>query len=197
MAAALAYAAGAGMIFSWLFVPLSALAQSACKSPLGGYCVNLATVYPGIEFLGDINGVGGILVKLFNWGLGVAALCAFAMITFGGIEYVTAGDNQGRATDAKKRILQAIFGLTLALTSWLILFTINPDLTKGWTVNMPKLELKGGNDGGPSPQYFCARVDAASSPPVTVCGGSSSSAANCNGACSGFYNECVPEAQCN
>jgi hypothetical protein len=52
------------------------------------------------------------------------------MIIVGGIELSTSGLVSSKEA-AKERILNAILGLVLALFSWLLLYTINPDLLKG------------------------------------------------------------------
>lgn len=59
--------------------------------------------------------------------LGFAAVLATVMIVIWGIAYALseAVDSKARA---KEGIWSAILGLLLALTAWLILFTINPDL---------------------------------------------------------------------
>jgi len=101
-----------------------------CRTETGGYCVNVAAV-AGVEFLGTgAEEPGGILVKLFQFGMGLIGLSALIMIVFGGIVYMTAGDSQERIKKAKGYINNAIFGLILALLSFLILYTINPDLVK-------------------------------------------------------------------
>ncbi|OGF63946.1 hypothetical protein A2661_02190 [Candidatus Giovannonibacteria bacterium RIFCSPHIGHO2_01_FULL_45_24] len=73
--------------------------------------------------------------RIIPFILGLAAVLAVVMITIGGIEYAISEAVDAKA-DAKDRIMQAIFGLLLALASWLILWTINPDL-----VNL-KLNIK-------------------------------------------------------
>lgn len=65
---------------------------------------------------------------IFTFAIAAAGILALLMIMFGGFQYMTAGGNESRTGDAKNRIKNAILGLILALTSYLILSTINPDL---------------------------------------------------------------------
>ena len=59
--------------------------------------------------------------------LSLAAVLAVVMIVIGGIQYAISEAIDSKA-DARDRITQAIFGLLLALLSYLILWTINPQL---------------------------------------------------------------------
>lgn len=60
--------------------------------------------------------------------LGLAIAGSILMIIVGGVEYTLTWASDSKKTDAKNRIENAIIGLILALTSYLILNTINPKL---------------------------------------------------------------------
>jgi hypothetical protein len=82
-----------------------------CVKEDGSPCATANSYIPGI-------------VKLV---IAVAGALAVIKIIFGGIQYMSTGAFQGK-TDAKKTIENAIWGLILILSAWLILYTINPDL---------------------------------------------------------------------
>jgi hypothetical protein len=65
--------------------------------------------------------------KFGIWAVGIAALL---MITVGGYMYITSAGNNTSMEKAKGVITDAIVGLILALAAYLILYVINPDLTK-------------------------------------------------------------------
>lgn len=65
------------------------------------------------------------MIKLLI-ALGAATAILFAII--GGTQYVAAGIAPSAKTDAKNRIVNAFIGLTIMLTSYLLLNSINPDL---------------------------------------------------------------------
>ncbi len=67
------------------------------------------------------------LPAFFNLTIGIAAVLAFIMITWGGIEYMTTDAIFGKSS-GKERITNAIWGLLLVIASWVILNTINPNL---------------------------------------------------------------------
>lgn len=64
------------------------------------------------------------MIKLF---IGLCAVTAVVMIIIGGLEYSTSELSSNKA-DGKDKIQNALLGLLLALMSWLLLNTINPDL---------------------------------------------------------------------
>ncbi len=82
--------------------------------------------------------LSGYLEAVFAFGISLAGIFAVLMIVIGGIQYITAYGNPGQAESAKNRICQALLGLLLVVSAWLILYTINPDLTKG-TLNIPSI----------------------------------------------------------
>jgi len=75
----------------------------------------------------DSTDIGGYLGGIFNFVLGLTALFAVVVIAFGGIQYITTDAIQGKS-DGKARITRALLGLLLALISYIILYTINPEL---------------------------------------------------------------------
>ncbi len=62
---------------------------------------------------------------IINLSIGIAAVMAFVMITFGGITYATT-DALQKKQDGRKFIENAIIGLLLVISAWVILNTINP-----------------------------------------------------------------------
>lgn len=68
------------------------------------------------------------------WTVGIAALF---MVTIGGFMYFGAAGNTSRLEKAKTVITDALLGVIMVLTAWLLLYTINPDLT---TIDLSSLE---------------------------------------------------------
>jgi len=67
------------------------------------------------------------LQGMFRLLIALATVFAMIMIIWGGIEYMSTDAISGKE-EGKERIQNAVWGLILALVSWLILYTINPDL---------------------------------------------------------------------
>jgi len=85
-------------------------------SGLEGEEVKVTTAKPYIE---------GIFVLI----IAIAGGLAVVKIIFGGIKYMSTDAFEAKS-DAKETIQNAIWGLLLAISAWLILFTINPKLIK-------------------------------------------------------------------
>jgi len=81
------------------------------------------------------------LVKYFyDWGIALGGLAAFISLVIAGFLYLTSVGNPAKMQAAKDRAVWAIGGLALLLSSWLILNTINPELT---TLKVNPLNLSG------------------------------------------------------
>jgi hypothetical protein len=73
---------------------------------------------------------------LFRLIIGIAGVLAVVRIIWGGIQYMSTDAFQGK-NDAKNTITNAIWGLLLAMTAWLIVYTINPKLVN-FNLNIPR-----------------------------------------------------------
>ena len=72
----------------------------------------------------------------YQWGLSIVAVIAVVMLMAGGITWLTSAGDSGMITKAKTMIAGSLTGMTLLIGSWLLLNTINPDLT-----SLPALEM--------------------------------------------------------
>ncbi|MCK4912913.1 MAG: hypothetical protein KAS05_04235 [Candidatus Omnitrophica bacterium] len=82
---------------------------------------------PGLPSTGAIN-LSMYLVGLYDFLLSIVGIVAVMMLIIGGMRYITAAGNAAAIGDAKDIIQNAIFGLLLALLSWVFVSTINPDV---------------------------------------------------------------------
>src|SRR3989338_11584572 len=96
----------------------------------------------GLDFLNLPAGakIGPILSRFYVFGVSMTAIAALIMFTIGGVQYMISGDRD--PGPAKERMRNALFCLILALTSYLILFTINPDLVREVKLNVNIIDLK-------------------------------------------------------
>lgn len=95
--------------------------------PISGFIDTKITINPA--------GLTKYLDDMFRFGIALAGLFAVVMIIWGGFQY-TLSDVVFSKDEGRKKITQALQGLLLALLSWLILYTINPQLLS------TKLEVK-------------------------------------------------------
>lgn len=124
-----------------------------CICPKGKTCVELQVPFPGSETIekaaydqqfSDI--IAKYIVAIFQFGVWVAISLAIFMIMVAGFMWLISAGNQGMITKAKGYITNALYGLIIALISYIMLQTINPRLVE---LQMPELEsvaLREGKD---------------------------------------------------
>ena len=92
----------------------------------------LQTTWPssptGIQ-LTDNSDLTDLVQYLYEWGITLGGLAVFIALIIAGVQYLGSVGDPGAMREAKGRIISAGIGLALLLGSWLILNTINPELT--------------------------------------------------------------------
>lgn len=85
--------------------------------------------FEGINQTGSAQSLQETLNFAFKILFSIGGLIALLTLIIGGVAYMMS-DVVNTKAQAKKRITSALWGLGLLAISWLILFTINPDLLK-------------------------------------------------------------------
>ncbi len=86
---------------------------------------------PGLTNINPQEGtsaIGEYIKAIYNYAIGIVGILAALVIMLGGVIWLTAGGNTGRIDNAKSWITAGLTGLVIALSSYAILYTINPDL---------------------------------------------------------------------
>lgn len=88
--------------------------------------------------LTKVSGLADYLVKIYNLGLILAGVLAMGGIMIGGFLYMTASysGNLGKTANGKDVISSSLLGLGVALLSYLLIYTIDPRLTRPQDVFM-------------------------------------------------------------
>ncbi|MDO8495616.1 MAG: hypothetical protein Q7S32_03845 [bacterium] len=89
---------------------------------------------------GDIV-LGDCISQIYTWSLTIVGIAAFVQIVYGGWQVLTAFGNTGKVGEAMSRISNAVLGIVLLFSSYLILKTINPNLVGG-EVALPNITVK-------------------------------------------------------
>lgn len=79
----------------------------------------------------------------YRYAIGIVGILATVVMMFGGFRWLTAGGDAGQIGDAKEWIKASITGLVIALSSFLILDTVNPDLVRLTEIKAPKVDASG------------------------------------------------------
>jgi len=97
------------------------------NTALTGEYVPLAPI-PGITTTSNTQeSFGTMLGTFYRWGISIAIILSIMMIMYGGLEFMTSESIQ-KKSNGRSRIQGAVVGLLLALSSYLILQEINPDI---------------------------------------------------------------------
>lgn len=104
------------------------------------------TFTPTDQIVTSINEEGGYGVSvpwiaeyikaIYNYGLGIVGILAALVLMGGGVLWLISGGDASKITQAKEMIIGSITGLIILTGSYLLLFQVNPELTK-----LKKIEL--------------------------------------------------------
>ena len=95
--------------------------------PLGNSGTPVSSVTVGCDANGKNCGIQQYVVDVLNLIYGMATVLAIIVIIIGGIQYMSTDAISGKQ-DGKKRINDALWGLLIVICSYIILYTINPNL---------------------------------------------------------------------
>ena len=99
------------------------------------YAPNLPHV-PGVG--NPEEGIPQLISFIYGFALWIVGIVVFVQIVAGGAIWLLARGKSGEIEKAKKKITNAILGLILLLSSYVILYTINPALIQN-AFDLPKL----------------------------------------------------------
>jgi len=66
---------------------------------------------------------------IFSFAIAISGFIVFASLVYGGFVYITSAGNPNATRDAKEQIASSLVGIVIVLGSFVILNTINPQLT--------------------------------------------------------------------
>jgi len=83
----------------------------------------------GMYYIIEIPWMADYIIGVYRYSVFIGSILSIVMIMIGGLQWMTAGGDASRISNAKNRINNAVVGLVLILGSFLVLNTINPELT--------------------------------------------------------------------
>lgn len=131
-------------------------------NPLGKLNVNIpglseiASKYPvKCEKTGDtesckIPWVGIYIHAIYNYTIKIIIIIAAIALMIGGVLWLISAGNANRVSQAKNWIKGSLIGLILSLTSYVLLYEINPNLIESKYMRLKKIEGLGGDSTVPS-----------------------------------------------
>ncbi len=103
---------------------------------------DLKDVVPDKDGKLSIDWIGKYISAIYKYAIGVVGILAAVVLMIGGIVWITAGGNQTRVGEAKAWIGASLTGLVIALTSYMILWTVNPALVQFRPIKVATVEDK-------------------------------------------------------
>lgn len=78
----------------------------------------------------SIPWIGQYISGIYNYGIGIAGILAAIILMTGGVLWLISAGDASKITQAKELITGSVIGLIILMTSYLLLYTVNPELTK-------------------------------------------------------------------
>ncbi len=141
--------------------------------------IKISTQIPGVTYPGkDSNGqtiyvvkdFGCFMVGIYKYFAGVAGILATVMMMYGGYKYVFSFGNQQKFSDAQDTIVSAMVGLALTIGSYIILYTINPQLVSFQNLSVPSVPQSLQEIAGWEGFIFCQGKADLAAQPAWTCG---------------------------
>jgi len=113
--------------------------------------------------------IGEYIAPVYKYGILAIAVIAMIMIINAGFTWVTSGGSSEGIGKAQKGIVQAIIGLLIAVTSYSLLYLINPELVNFRSLRIQVVEsdpLPTADSNDEDPQYVLSHAEASQQPPA-------------------------------
>lgn len=108
--------------------------------------ITISPAIPGITNV-STTGPAGWIAAFYKFALLIAGILAFGAIVYGGVKAATSAGNPSGISQGRAWIYSALLGLLLLGCAWLILKTINPNLTRLQTPTLSTVNTQSTNTG--------------------------------------------------
>lgn len=120
--------------FSLIAIMIVGLFIFGSYMPTHAATLSISASLPGLT--ANPSNPGAWINSFYNLALAFGGVLAFGAVVYGGVLYAASAGNGSKQTEAKEWIWAALTGLLLLAGAWLVLNTINPNLTN---VSFPTL----------------------------------------------------------
>jgi len=83
----------------------------------------------GESYAVEIPWISEYIIGIYNYGLSIAGILAAIILMAGGLLWLVSAGDVSKITQAKELITGSVTGLIILMSSYMILFTVNPELT--------------------------------------------------------------------
>ncbi len=88
----------------------------------------------------EVPWIAEYIKAIYNYGLGIVGILAALVLMGGGVLWLISGGDASKNTQAKEMIIGSVTGLTILACSYIILFQVNPELTKLKPISLGAIE---------------------------------------------------------
>jgi hypothetical protein len=88
----------------------------------------------------DIPWIADYIVSVYRYAVFLGSILSIFLLMIGGIQWLISKGDSAQINAARKRITNAVIGLILIVSSYIILTSINPDLTQLNPLHIPVVE---------------------------------------------------------
>ena len=118
--------------------------------------------------------IGEYIIGIYNYALSIVGILAAIVLMAGGVMWLISGGDASKITQAKELITGSITGLIILSASYIILYQVNPDLTKMKPIKVDYIGAEDlepvSNEGNPTNSKVCE--DCSTIKEITIKGGS-------------------------
>lgn len=116
----------------------------------------LLETIPGFYAQGSVmTDLPGLILAIYKFGTWTVGIAGLFMVVIGGFMYMASAGNNATAENAKKIIQDALLGIVAALAAYLIMYVINPDLTR-INIDFTKVSIEESSGSGGSTAGYSA-----------------------------------------
>lgn len=97
-----------------------------------------------------------LILSIYKFGIWTVGIAGLFMLVIGGFMYMASAGNTATVNSAKGIITDALVGIVAAMCAYLVLYVINPDLTKINIEFAPKAEYENIDSSNPTGTTSCS-----------------------------------------
>lgn len=98
----------------------------------------------------SINWISKYIKAIYNYALSIGGILAALMLMAGGLLWLTSGGDSGKISKAKAFIGGSVTGLIILFSAYMILYEVNPELTKMKPISIKNAPSSGTPSSGSS-----------------------------------------------
>ena len=138
------------ILLIWTILAFVVIPAAEVRAQVGGATGSWAA-NTGFEKICSRSSAGGLpqcIANLYLIALGLGAIVALLLLVIAGFRYMTASGNASNVEAAKESFTSALIGLLIIFMAFMLLYTINPALTRFTIPGFGPIQVQNASRGG-------------------------------------------------